>query len=339
MKTSDEIYIDLGTSNTMIYSRRRGLILNEPTMVALKQKTFSVEMFGLGQSAKRMLGKTPEHVVINRPLKEGVIANFDNAVQMLESFLERFKKQNRFFKPRFLISLPCMVSNFERRAVEEAGKLVGAGSVSLIAEPMAAALGTGLDVLKNRGCMVIDIGGGTTEIAVISLGGIVNCSAVRIGGDDLDFSIREHLRMQSHFSVGESTAEAIKMSVAHVDPSVNLSITVGGHDLTLALPRRKTITSSMIRTPVEAFTREILNHLSKTLETLPPEIAADIFDAGLVLTGGGALIGGLKEKIQYDLGVKVFTPVDPLFSVTKGGILALQNHKLYETIAENDRSA
>lgn len=323
----------------MIYSRRSGLLLNEPTMVALKQKTFSVEMFGLGQSAKRMLGKTPESIIINRPLKEGVIANFDNAVQMLDLFLEKFKKQHYFFKPRFLISLPCMVSNFERQAVQEAGKLAGAGSVSLISEPMAAALGTGLEVLKNRGCMVIDIGGGTTEIAVISLGGIVACNAIRIGGDDLDFSIREHLRMHSHFSVGESTVETIKMSVAHIHPSVNRSITVGGHDLALALPRRKTITSFMIRPPVEAFCREILNHLSKTLEILPPEIAGDIFEAGIVLTGGGSLIGGLKEKIQYELGVKIHTPEDPLFSVAKGGMLALQNHKLYEIISENDRTA
>lgn len=333
MKKSVDIYIDLGTANTLIYAKGRGFMLNQPSMLAIKQTASHREVFGLGQPAKFMLGKTPEHISVLRPLKEGVIADFDNTVQMLSSFLFRIRENIFWFRPRMIISLPCRVSNFERKAVEEAAKTLGAGTVHLLDEPMAAAIGAHLPVLKNRGCMVIDVGGGTTEIAVISLGGIVSCTAVRIGGDAIDSGIIQYLRHYHQFVIGEQTAEYLKMTVAHL--TMNKSVLVGGQDLYKNLPSKKVITSSMVYPVVESVTREIILAAHKTMESLPPEIAVDIAENGIVLTGGGALIGGLKEALEYELNVPVTIPKDPLMSVALGGARALEDNHLFDSIAQH----
>lgn len=336
MKRSADIYIDLGTANTLIYAKGRGFLLNQPSIVAIRQTSEARSVFGSGQSAKLMLGKTPTPVSIHRPLREGVIADFDNTVRMLSLFLNQIKDNTVWMRPRMIVSLPCRVSNFERKAVEEAAKNLGAGTVHLLDEPMAAAIGARLPVLKNRGSMVIDIGGGTTEIAVISLGGIVSCSAVRIGGDAIDTGIIQHLRQNHYFVVGEQTAEHIKKSVAHLSPKAQLSVTAGGIDLVQNLPAKKTITSAMIHPVVKSVVGDIVLAVHKTIESLPPEIAVDIAENGIVLTGGGALIGGVKETLQHNLCVPVIIPENPLMSVALGGAEALENDKLFDAIAMHE---
>lgn len=337
MKKNADVYIDLGTANTLIYAKGRGFMLDQPSVVAVKTSMEASHIFGLGDRAKLMLGKTPSLVSVHRPLREGVIADFDNTVRMLSLFLNRVKEDLLWIRPRMIVSLPCRVSNFERKAVEEAAKNLGAGTVHLLDEPMAAAIGAHLPVLKNRGCMVIDIGGGTTEIAVISLGGIVTCSAVRIGGDAIDAAIVQHLRQNHYFVVGEQTAEKIKKHVAHLSPAASGSVLAGGIDLVQNLPAKKQITSAMIHPVVKSIVGEIVLAVHKTMESLPPEIAVDIADNGIVLTGGGALIGGLKEVLEYNLGVRVIIPKDPLLSVAMGGAEALENDKLFDAIARHER--
>lgn len=337
MKKSVDIYIDLGTANTLIYGKGKGFMLNEPSVLAIRETSSHREMFGLGLPAKKMLGKTPELISIHRPLREGVIADFDNTVRMLTGFLNRVRENMFWFRPRMIVSLPCRVSNFERKAVEEAAKNLGAGTVHLLDEPMAAAIGAKLPVLNNRGCMVIDVGGGTTEIAVISLGGIVSCSAVRIGGDAIDDAIVQHLRLSHQFVIGAQTAEYIKMQIAHLSPHVDKSVLIGGQDLNKNLPSKRVIKSHMIYPAVESVTREIILAAHKTIESLPPEIAVDLSDNGIVLTGGGALIGGLREALAKELGVRVHIPQDPLMSVALGGAHALENNALFDSIAQHER--
>lgn len=335
MSRSPDIYIDLGTANTLIYIKGRGFVIDQPSMLALKTTAASAHVLELGHPAKLMLGKTPSPISILRPLHGGVIADFDTTVRMLSLFLKRMKDNMFWLRPRMIVSLPCRVSNFERKAVEEVAKNLGAGTVHLLDEPMAAAIGARLPVLNSRGCMVIDVGGGTTEIAVISLGGIVSCTAVRIGGDTIDSGIVQHLRQNYYFVVGEQTAERIKKDVAHLSPQATRITLAGGIDLVQNLPVKKQITSTMIYPVVKSVVGEIALAVQKTMESLPPEIAVDIADNGVILTGGGALIGGLKEVLQNYLGVHVLVPKDPLLSVAMGGAEALENPKLFDAIARH----
>lgn len=328
MRSSNDLYVDLGTTNTLIYGKGRGLLLDEPSMIAFRR----LELFGIGHSAKKMFGKTPQNISIRRPLREGVIADFDTTAKMLYRFLKRVRENHILLKPRIIISLPCEVTEFEKNAVREAGYGLGAGQVYLLDEPMAAAIGSGLPVLSPKGQMVVDIGGGTTEIALISLGGIVNSMAVRVGGDHLDEAISMHLRNNHNFVVGEPTAERIKMVVGHLDPQATLFADVGGYDLNLGLPRKMKITSQMVLRPIEGMVREIIVAIKQSLEITPPELAGDIAENGLVLAGGGALLQGLADRLVTEIGIPVQIAQEPLLSVARGGAQALEDSKLFDGI-------
>lgn len=335
MLRANDFYIDLGTANTLVYARKRGFILNEPTVLAVRHRSENhSELFALGREAKLMLGKSPENLSVMRPLREGVVADFENTVRMLHAFIKRAKENVFWLRPRLIISLPCQVSRFEKRAVEEIGYELGASTVHLLDEPVAAAIGAGLSVLGKRGQMIVDIGGGTTEIAIIALGGIVTSTAVRAGGDDIDEAIIAHLKTRHHFLIGEQTAERIKMEVADVNPVApqSKSIEIGGFNLLKRLPTRLLVDTNMILPAVDSVVREIIAAIRKALEECPPEIAGDIAESGLVLAGGGALLGGLRERIAQEIGIPVKISEQPLLSVALGGAKALEDSKLFEVI-------
>jgi rod shape-determining protein MreB len=331
-KTVD-LYIDLGTANTLIYAKRRGFLLNEPSFLAYRHDSPGpAELFGLGRPAKAMLGKNPPHLSVVKPLREGVIADFDGTARMLHAFLRRVRENIFWFRPRMIISLPCRVTPFERRAVEEVGLEMGAREVQLLDEPMAAAIGSGLQVLRNRGEMIVDIGGGTTEIAVISLGGIVASTAIRRGGDDIDEAIVQGLQKRHHFLVGEATAERIKIAVAHLNPSAGNFMEVGGIDLIKGLPGKLRVDSSMVFECVNSVVQDIIQGVRRTLELVPPEIAGDIAENGIVLAGGGALLGGLGAKLNQEIGVPVRLARDPLLAVAFGGAQVLEDDRLFDHV-------
>lgn len=335
MFRSTDFYIDLGTANTLIYGRKRGFLLNEPSVIAVKQRgSAGPELFALGKSAKLMLGKTPERLSIVRPLREGVISDFDNAARMLHAFMRRIKENVGWYKPRMIISLPCEVTRFERRAVEEVGYELGARTVALLDEPIAAAVGAGLPVLGNRGQMIVDIGGGTTEIAVISLGGIVTSRAVRIGGDDLDESIMNLLRAKYSFVIGEQTAERIKVAVASADADEKQphTIQIGGFDLLSGLPAKRTVDARRIFHAIDPVVSGFTATIRAALEACPPEIAADIAETGITLAGGGAMLRGLSARLSRELGVSVRPAKDPLLSVAMGGAKALEDRELFDAL-------
>lgn len=330
-----DFYVDLGTANTLVYAKTYGLILNEPSVFAVRHRSaYRQELFALGTSAKKMLGKNPENLSVRRPLREGVIADFDSTAQMLHAFVKRIQENIFWFKPRMIISLPCKVTRHEKRAVEEIGYALGARKIHLLDEPVAAAIGAGLPVLGHRGHMIVDIGGGTTEIAVLSLGGIVAAHGVRIGGDNLDEAIIHHLRSQFNFLVGEQTAERIKIHVASAssDPSCFSQIEIGGLNLMTGIPSLMTVTSEMIHPAVNTVLSEIILAIKKTLEECPPEIAGDLAQNGIVLAGGGALLKGIKERVALETGVPVKIAENPLLAVAMGGAKALESARLFDAI-------
>jgi rod shape-determining protein MreB len=332
MFATTDLYIDLGTANTLIYAKRHGFILNEPSVIALKHKANrNSQVFALGQNAKRMVGKNPDNLSVLRPLREGVIADFESTSKMLRAFLSHVRRSMIWLRPRMVISLPCQVTEFERRAVEEVGYELGAHKVHLLHEPVAAAIGANLPVLQNQGSMVVDIGGGTTEIAVISMGGIVTAQAVRIGGDNIDDAIISNLKANEQFLVGEQTAEKLKMTIGS-EISAADSIEVGGSDLATFLPRSKIITHAMISPAIDGVVNEIIASIQRALQECPPEIVSDIAVQGIVLAGGGALIRGLKSRIEKEIGVPVVVAKDPLYTVAVGGARALENEKLFEAL-------
>lgn len=334
LKTTD-FYIDLGTANTLVYAKKHGFILNEPTVLAIRHwSEHRSELFALGQEAKVMLGRNPENLSVMRPLKEGVIADFDSTTRLLHAFVEKAKQTVSWFRPRMIISLPCQVSRFEKRAVEEVGYDLGASTVHLLDEPIAAAIGAGLPVLGKRGQMIVDIGGGTTEIAVIALGGIVTSTAVRVGGDDIDEAIMAHLKSHFQFVIGEQTAERIKIAVANANPRSGEArfVQAGGFSLLQRLPCRLRVDTGMIFSPVDLVVREIISAIRKALEECPPEIAGDIAENGLVLAGGGALLGGLRDRIAFETGIPVRISEQPLLSVAKGGAMALEDANLFDVL-------
>lgn len=331
-----DFYIDLGTANTLIYAKRRGFLLNEPSVLAMKHRQSTApEMFALGHPAKSMLGKNPDHLSILRPLREGVISDFDNTARMLHAFIKRVKENILWIRPRMIISLPCRVTRFEKQAVEEVGYALGARTVHLLDEPVAAAIGAGLPVLGNRGHMVVDIGGGTTEIAVMALGGIITSHAVRIGGDAIDKAIMDHLRHQFRFIIGEPSAERIKLAVGSATMNSelsNASIEVGGFNLVKGLPSKLRVDSSMIFPAIDGIVSEFTAAIHKALEECPPEIAGDVALNGIVLAGGGALLKGLKERVALETGVPVKVARDPLLAVALGGAKALEDTELFDGI-------
>lgn len=326
-------YIDLGTENTLIYSRGQGLVLNEPSFVTFNEKKNNRQLVALGRTAKSHLGRAPENIKVERPLHEGVIADFYATESMLWGFFNSLKVVPSLLKSEMIISLPCRVTEYERRAVEEVGRSIGARRVYLLDEPMAAAIGAGLSVMAPRGQIIIDIGGGTTEIAIISLGGVAYSTAIRIGGHEMDQKIMQHLRNRFNLLIGESTAEKLKINYADAMCfDSNETIEFNGFDLSNGLPRRIKLPKSEIALAIAPVIESIIGAIKVALSSAEPELAADISDHGIWLAGGGALIKNFSRKITLATGLSVNVVSDPLFSVAQGGAYLLERPELLERL-------
>ncbi|MFJ7679641.1 rod-share determining protein MreBH [Peribacillus sp. NPDC046944] len=314
-----EIGIDLGTANTLVYSKNKGIIFNEPSVVAIDIVTNKVLAVGL--EAKNMIGKTPGHIVAIRPLKDGVIADFDVTAQMLKEIMKKASKAIGLSirKPNVVVCTPSGSTSVERRAIQDAVKNCGAKQVHLIEEPVAAAIGAGLPVEEPVANVIVDIGGGTTEVAIISYGGVVSCNSVRIGGDQLDEDICQYVRKKHNILIGERTAEQIKMEIGYalIDHSP-LTMEVRGRDLVTGLPKPITITSLEVQEAIQESLLHILEAIRSTLEECPPELSGDIVDQGVVLSGGGALLSGMQDWLMKELIVPVELADSPLESVAIG---------------------
>ena len=323
---STDLSIDLGTANTLIYVRERGIILDEPSVVAIRMHNGQKSIEAVGKEAKRMLGRTPGNIQAIRPLKDGVIADFQVTEKMLQHFIAKVH-ESKFIRPspRVLICVPCTSTQVERRAIRESALSAGAREVKLIEEPMAAAIGAGLQVEEASGCMVVDIGGGTTEIAIISLNGVVYRDSIRIGGDRFDESIVSYVRRKYGSLIGDSTAERIKQEVGCGYKSDELKeIDVRGRHLAEGVPRSFTLTNDEILTALEEPLDAMMRSVKLGLEQSPPELAADIAESGIVLTGGGALLTDLDKRISNETGLPVYIAEDPLTCVARGGGKALE---------------
>ncbi len=315
---SHDMGIDLGTANTLVYVRGQGIVLSEPSVVAVdRDRAGGVK--AVGNEAKAMIGRTPGNIVAIRPMKDGVIADFDITEAMLRYFMQKVHNRRRLITPRVAISVPSGITGVERRAVEESARNAGAKHVSLIEEPMAAAIGAGLPVHEPQGCMIVDIGGGTTEVAVISLGGIVFSKSVKVAGDEMDQAIIQHLKRTYNMMVGERTAEDIKIQIGSVFPlKEEMEMQVKGRDQVMGLPKILTITSEEIRESLREPATSIVDAVRVTLERTPPELSADIVDRGVVLAGGGAMLRGLDQLISKETGLHVTIAEDPLTAVVLG---------------------
>ena len=323
---STDLSIDLGTANTLIYVKERGIILDEPSVVAIRMHNGQKSIEAVGKEAKRMLGRTPGNIQAIRPLKDGVIADFQVTEKMLQHFIAKVH-ESKFIRPspRVLICVPCTSTQVERRAIRESALSAGAREVKLIEEPMAAAIGAGLRVEEASGCMVVDIGGGTTEIAIISLNGVVYRDSIRIGGDRFDESIVSYVRRKYGSLIGDSTAERIKQEVGCGYKSDELKeIDVRGRHLAEGVPRSFTLTNDEILTALEEPLDAMMRSVKLVLEQSPPELAADIAESGIVLTGGGALLTDLDKRISNETGLPVYIAEDPLTCVARGGGKALE---------------
>ena len=317
-----DMAVDLGTANTLVYVRGRGIVLSEPSVVAIDQRTG--EVHAVGVEAKRMLGRTPGTISAIRPLKDGVIADFDVTEQMLRHFIQKVH-QNRFAHPRVVVCVPSGVTGVEKRAVEEATLSAGARQAYLIEEPMAAAIGAGLPVAEPTGNMIVDIGGGTTEVAVISLGGIVVSQSMRVGGDEMDEAIVNHIKKEYKLLVGQQTAEEIKLEIGSAYRlKEELSAEVRGRDMLTGLPKTVIISSEEIRRALDEPVTQIIDAMKSTLDKTPPELAADIMDRGIVLAGGGALLQGLDERVRSETHMPVHLAESPLTCVAVGSGRSLE---------------
>jgi rod shape-determining protein MreB len=323
--------VDLGTANTLVYVRNRGITLNEPSVVAVNVK--DGRPLAVGAEAKRMIGRTPSHIQAIRPLKDGVIADFEICEKMLRYFIHRVH-QRRFAKPRMVICVPSGITGVEQRAVQEAAESAGARKPAyIIEEPMAAAIGAGLPVHEPTGNMVVDIGGGTTEVAVISLGGIVTSQSIRIGGDELDEAIIQFIKKEYSLALGERTAEEIKIALGSACPlSEELHAEIRGRDLITGLPKTIVTTTEEIRRAIEEPLGSILDAVKVTLDKTPPELAADIMEQGIVITGGGAMLHGLDTRLQSETGMPIVVAKDPLNSVAIGSGQCLEEFEALKQV-------
>jgi len=312
-----DMAVDLGTANTLVYVRGRGVVLNEPSVVAIDTKTGGV--LAVGTEAKRMIGRTPANIVAVRPLRDGVIADFETTERMLRYFIQKVHKRRHFAKPRIVVCVPSGITGVEQRAVKDAGYQAGARRVYIIEEPMAAAIGAGLPVHEPTGNMVVDIGGGTTEVAVISLGGIVTNESVRTGGDRLDAAIISYVKREYSLMLGERTAEDIKTAIGSAFPSLDEpNAEIRGRDLVSGLPKTITVSAEEVRKALEEPVNAIIDAVKTTLDKCPPELSGDIMDRGIVLTGGGALLRGLDERLRHETGMPIHVADNPLHSVALG---------------------
>ncbi len=330
-----DIYIDLGTANTLVSVRGKGLVVNEPSVIAyFEDKSGKKRVLAVGKEAKEKIGRTPGNILAVRPLRNGVIADFDVTEAMLRYFLERPGVRRAFFKPRMVVSLPFGVTDVEKKAVKNAGMAAGAREVILIEEPMAAAIGAGLPVTRPNGVMVVDIGGGTSEVAVISLAGMVECQHVRTGGHHIDEAIIDYIRWKRGIFIGEPTAEKLKINIGDAlkNPE-NPKMTINGRDAITGLPRAIVVSSDEIHEAIDPLLREIIQAISNTLERTPPELIVDIIDHGITLAGGGALIRNLPHRISAATGLPVVVAESPLLTIAKGGEMVLEDRWLLDQIA------
>lgn len=333
---SNDIGIDLGTANTLVYVKDHGIVLREPSVVAVHAGTNKV--LAVGDEAKRMLGRTPGSIVAIRPLKDGVIADFEITEAMLRHFISKVHNRRRMVRPRVVIAVPSGITEVEKRAVKDSASHAGAREVYLIEEPMAAAIGTGLPVQDAAGNMIVDIGGGTTEVALISLSGIVFSRSVRVAGDELDEAIAQYMKRAYNLMVGERTSEDIKIKIGSaykLEKETNME--VKGRDLVAGLPKTITITSQEVREALMEPISTIVDSVRITLERCPPELSADLVDRGMVLAGGGALLRGLDRLLAEETGLPVHIAEDPLSAVAEGTGRALQELKFLRAVASSDR--
>lgn len=333
---SNDIGIDLGTANTLVFLKDHGVVLREPSVVAVQQGTNKV--LAVGDEAKRMLGRTPGNIVAIRPLKDGVIADFEITEAMLRHFISKVHNRRRMVRPRVVIAVPSGITEVEKRAVKESATHAGAREVHLIEEPMAAAIGADLPVQDAAGNMIVDIGGGTTEVAVISLSGIVFSRSVRVAGDELDEAIAQYLKRAYSLMVGERTAEELKIKLGSAYPLEKEStMEVKGRDMVAGLPKTITISSQEVRDAMAEPISTIVDSVRITLERCPPELSADLVDRGLVLAGGGALLRGLDRLLAEETGLPVHIAEDPLSAVAIGTGKALSEIKFLRAVSANER--
>ena len=319
---SRDMGIDLGTANTLIYVKGKGILLREPSVVAINSDVKKV--LAVGEEAKQMIGRTPGNIVAIRPLKDGVIADFDVTQTMLRKFIEKVSPKSAFTSPRIVVCFPSGVTEVEKRAIDEATKQAGAREVLLMEEPMAAAIGAGLPVNEPTGSMIVDIGGGTTEVAVISLGGIVTSKSLRVAGDELDHAIISYIKKEYSLAIGERTSENVKIELGSAfDTGEENSMDIRGRDLISGLPKVVTITSSEVRDALKEPVAAIIEAIKTTLEKTPPELASDIMDKGIMLAGGGAMLKGLDQLINKETHMPVHIAESPLDCVALGAGKAL----------------
>lgn len=333
---SQDLAIDLGTANTLVYTRQRGIVIREPSVVAVqKDNRGRIQVLAVGEEAKQMLGRTPGSITAIRPMKDGVISDFDITQEMLRYFIRQ--TQNKFsflrFKPRIIVAVPSGITQVERRAVKEAAESAGAREVFLIEEPMAAALGAGLPVTEASGSMIVDIGGGTTEVAVISLAGIVYSDSARVGGDKMDESIAEFIKQKYNLLIGERTAEDIKINIgtAFIKEEPR-SYEVRGRDLVTGIPKTLVLGEEEVLEALKDVCAQIVKTIRNALESTPPELAADIVDRGIVLAGGGSLLSGIDDLLRAEVGLPIFHADDPLTCVAIGTGKVLDEIDLLATI-------
>jgi len=324
---SNDLAIDLGTANTLVYLKGKGIVLSEPSVVAVRRDARGGNrVLSVGREAKEMLGRTPGNIVAIRPMKDGVIADFEITEAMLRHFIRKVHNRRALVRPRIIISVPSGITQVEKRAVRESAESAGAREVYLIEEPMAAAIGAGLPITEPTANMVVDIGGGTTEVAVISLAGIVYCRSVRVGGDKMDEAILQHIKRKYNLLIGERTSEIIKTTIATAYPSDQVeTIEVKGRDLVTGIPKILSIDSEEVRLSITEQIETIVETVRIALEQTPPELAADIVDKGIVLTGGGALLKNLDKLLRQETGLPITITEDPLSTVVLGSGKALDN--------------
>ena len=337
MGFATEVGIDLGTANVLVYIKGKGIVLNEPSVVAINNDTD--EILAVGEEARQMIGRTPANIVAARPLRDGVISDFDITERMLKYFIRKTCGSGRFFKPKIMVCVPSGVTEVEKRAVREAATAAGGKDVYLMEEPLAAAIGAGLDISKPDGVMVIDIGGGTTDIAVISLGGIVASTSVKMAGDKFDEAIIKYMRKAHKLYIGERTAEELKLTIGTAFPREDvITKECRGRDLVTGLPKSVDVTSDEIMEALEEPLHEICEAVHNVLERTPPELAADISNTGIIITGGGALMYGIDKRIKDRTGINVIIAEDPMSCVAVGTGKALDELEKLEGNSLNKRA-
>jgi rod shape-determining protein MreB len=335
-KFSNDIGIDLGTANTLVFVRGQGIVLNEPSVVAVEVSTNKI--LAIGSEARKMIGRTPGEINAIRPLKDGVIADFEITERLLSDFIKRVVRHKFLMKPRIVICVPSGITEVEKRAVRDSAENAGAREVFLVQEPMAAAIGVGLPVDQPSGIMIIDVGGGTSEIAVIALNGIVNNTSIRIAGDEMNDAIVTYLKKNYNLLIGELTAEEIKINIGSAfELDREEFMEIKGRDLVAGVPKNIKISSAQIREALTEPVNSIIDAVRQSLEQTPPELASDILDRGIVMTGGGALLKGLDKRIRHETNLPVIVADDPLTCVARGTGVILENMNKYSKVLMRSR--